>query len=474
MIIHSEKNQYPILWLSSLAILLLVVSSFLSQKLIFLLFPVALVLLAGVFYRPQMIPVLLMLSFFIGKPLREYSMISIKSADVMFFLLVLGIFANRNKDQREFKLTESTEKAIYILIFFFLTCVLSILSNLNSKESLDIATSFWYLFNFVEVIVVILIFSQKRLHYIKETIITTFLVVSFFEQIMGFLQYLKLGDASLDDMRAVQGTFVHHAMLGNMMTIALALFLYRLRTSTSLKFKIIYLFGILSSLYIIIISGSRSGLVGIISASILITIFQFKISKKYLVYIGIFLLAGFLIFKFTPLHEIFQSTLKNEHTRTIDVSSYGRLLIWKGALLHFANADILHKLFGIGLGNYYTIIYPFIILSSSKHASGAHNNFLHVLTETGLLGLIFFIIFFTIVIIQLIKDSKHDKLSFSLLFSTIALLFSGFTQETFWFQPSFGALWVCYSVFIGFVFSDANNIEYDQKDEIKILKSTCQ
>jgi O-antigen ligase len=454
MIVDSAKKQNTILWMSSLTMLLLVASAFLSQKYILLALPIIPVIIFTIFYKPQLIPMLLTLSFFIGLPIREHERISIKFADLIFFLLVCAIFSNRSKEQTEFKVTEPIEKITYIYIAFFISCVISILLNLDIKESVDIATSVWYLISLLEVIVVTLIFSQNRMSYLKETLISTFLIAAFFEQILGLLQYYQLGATSLDNMRGVQGTFTHHAMLGNMMMIAISLFLYRLLNSTTLKLKAMYLGGLLFSVYIMIISGSRSGLVGLIISLVVFTISQFKIKKIYFFYLAVLIVSSFIILEFTPLHEIIKNTVKNEHTRTIDLSSYGRLLIWKGAVYNFVNADVLHKLFGIGFGNYYTITYPFVLFSNAKHAAGAHNVFLHVLTETGIIGFIIFIVLFVTIIVGLIKRAKNDKLSFSMLFATVALLFSGMTQETFWFQAAFGAFWMCYAIFISFCLSD--------------------
>jgi O-antigen ligase len=436
-----------------------------------LLFPSTLALFAGLFYKPQFIPVLLMLSFFIGLPIREHENITIKFADLMFFLLLCGMFSNRNKEQTELIFSESSKKVTFLLFFFLISCVISVLFNLDSKKSIDIVTSVWYLFGLLQVIAITLIFSQNRMHYLKETLITTFLIAAFFEQILGLLQYCQLGATSLDSMRGVQGTYAHHAMLGNMMTIALSLFLYRLLNSTTFKLKIVYGAGILTSVYIMIISGSRSGLLGLILSLVIFTVLHFKIKKIYFFYLSVLIVLSFIILLFTPLHEIIQNTVNNEHTKTIDLSSYGRLLILKGAIYNFLHIDVFHKLFGIGFGNFYTINYPFVLFSNAKHASGAHNNFLHVLTETGILGLIIFIILFGIIIFELAKKSKHDTLAFSFLFATVALLFSGLTQETFWFQPVFGAFWMCYSLFVGLILIDKNTLKNKQETNLVLLES---
>jgi O-antigen ligase len=132
------------------------------------------------------------------------------------------------------------------------------------------------------------------------------------------------------------------------------------------------------------------------------------------------------------------------------MSSFGRLLIWKGSVEHFLKAPITEKLIGCGPGTFKTIPFSFFVFDR-KGSSGAHNNFLHVLIETGIIGFVLFVYFFSVALYSLFKHSKTDPLAGLFFYGTIALLGSGFSQETFWMQFVFGNLWLFHTVLLGLI-----------------------
>lgn len=427
------------------------------QKYYLMLLPMVLVGIFTIVTYPKCIPILFVVSFFIGYPLKESEMISIDYADVTFFLLFISLITSVfiPGSHMNLQVNSTNKKLLYTLVIFSFVCFISILLNIPLKTNKDIITSLWYLLNLIQLLFVFIFLSQSSITVYKEKIISLILILSFFEHFFALFQYLHSGASSIDEMRDVRGTFFqHHAMLGNMMIISLSLFLYRFISTASIKWRVVYGIGIVLSINTIIISGSRSVLIGIAIALIIIMLLRFRINKKYFIYTGILIIAGLLIIEFTPLNNIIVDTIENKQTKTIDLSAYGRLVIWKGALLQFQNEGIIKQLFGIGIGNFYTIKYPFVIFSSATHASGAHNNFLHVLLETGIIGLILFLTYFIQIIRELFKRIKCDHLAFAFLFSTLALIFSGLTQETFWFQPAFGPFWMYYTFILVLIFSN--------------------
>ena len=99
-----------------------------------------------------------------------------------------------------------------------------------------------------------------------------------------------------------------------------------------------------------------------------------------------------------------------------------------------------------------------MIWGSSKAASGAHNNLLHVLCEIGIFGLIIYILFFYNVLKGLYRYF-NNPLSKAYFFLTIALLASGITQETFWFQKAFGSFWLFYMLFLAIILQNNQKVE---------------
>lgn len=66
-----------------------------------------------------------------------------------------------------------------------------------------------------------------------------------------------------------------------------------------------------------------------------------------------------------------------------EISNHGRILIWKAT----ARSIIHHPLLGVGIGNFPTVLGQNQALS--KAGSSAHNLYLHLAAETGILGLLF-------------------------------------------------------------------------------------
>ena len=201
---------------------------------------------------------------------------------------------------------------------------------------------------------------------------------------------------------------------------------------------------------IITLSASRSAYFGIFFSLIVFFLFHFRFKMKHFIYLFLIIVGLTALYFFTPLGANVSLTFQSNQTKYLDLSSASRFVIWLGAVKHFISADILTKLFGVGIGCYQTIQYGFVIFGESKAITGAHNNFLHVLSELGLTGLIIYsVLFFQIC--KILFNRMDDPLAKSFFFLTIALLASSLTQETFWFQKSFGSFWLFYGFFLAIV-----------------------
>jgi O-antigen ligase len=235
-------------------------------------------------------------------------------------------------------------------------------------------------------------------------------------------------------------------MLGNLMVISTFLGIYKFIVSNKYLGKILYGIFVVLSLFVLILSKCRSTLLGLFaSVFIFFFFYSWRLSKKATLTISFCILI--LFFMFHPyIQEISRSTFSADETGTIDRSTIGRILIWKGAISHFAKAPIIEKLSGIGMGNFITVRYNHF-LEAGRFTTGAHNNFLHVLIELGVVGLIIYITLFILQLVLLYKK-KTDLLAQIYLFATLTLLFSSLTQETFWFQPVFGNFWMLQMVFL--------------------------
>jgi len=433
------------------------------------MFPALLLCSIVIYFKPQLILLFFLASFYAGIQLYTKNMLMVDIADFTIMILFLGFFSKLFQQKKVSFENSGTKNIIGALIAFLIIAMFSIILNVQTKKPIDVFTSLWYIFNLIELIMVLVIFSQKYFQNIREMSINLVLLFSIIEVIAALYQYSGIGGeyASVESLRDVRGTFSnHHAMLGNMMVLMLAFCLYRSIISKNVMLKLVYISGILFSIYMVIISGSRSTLFGIFATIACYLIINIKLSKKFIIYSSILVTTCVCLFLFSPVHDITLNTFKNNQTNQLDLSSYGRLLVWKGAIQHFIEAPVLNKLFGIGFGNYYTMKYSFSLVEGNKNISGGHNNYLHALTETGIIGLIVFMLLFILILVKLKKQSKINRLSFVYFYATIALLFSGFTQETFWFQPAFYRFWLIYIFFLGLCLSSREKEEQSSEKVI--------
>ena len=414
--------------------------------------PVGTCFLGALIFFPRVVFPLYFASFYFGTPLYMRLLLGVDLSDIFFVILIFAYFSGYLSKRSTSSQIESSGMPLYgkkilaVLVIFLLWSILSFFLNIISHESINQLTSLFYLIRLIQMTIAFLVFLDSYWEGKADLLINTILICSSLQLLIGLYQFLGIRDNY--EIRAVKGTFFHHAAYGNVMLVSLALSVYRLLTVRKNKLRVSY--GLLSTafLYVIVASGSRSTLLGIMACGVIIFLTNFKIRLVHLGYAALSVLLVLVILHFTPLQKIVTDTFVSPQTSSIDMSGYGRALIWKGALLHFDQAPILQKVWGVGMGTYMSVRYPFF-LDHERYTSGAHNNFIHVLIETGIGGLIIFL-FLYYKILAILKAGKGDKvLSMALFYLTIALLLTGITQETFWFQPAMCSFWLFYMSVIG-------------------------
>lgn len=132
--------------------------------------------------------------------------------------------------------------------------------------------------------------------------------------------------------------------------------------------------------------------------------------------------------------ELFDPAIERQSTLTRPVESgnlSGRDQIWTNRL-EFLNEDPVRWVLGTGFG------------SSRQSGENAHLLYLHVVVETGLVGLLFFLLLVAALLRALYRAGGARS---PVLWGTVALLFSGLTQETLYPVPAF----LNFLAFFGFV-----------------------
>jgi O-antigen ligase len=348
------------------------------------------------------------------------------------------------KDRQKEHLLPESKTLFFIYFIFFLICLFSFFTNLPQFEDLHLTTSIWYLYRCLQLLIVILLVSFIKIpNKVIEFVFDAFIFMALL-QFPVAMQQLTSGDA-------VTGTLTnHHAYLACILIIPFFLSIYKGITaylSKSHIIKTIYYFSAsLCIIYLIFASGCRSALVGLLlSMAIYFLLFFLKKGiKVVIISLTLFALFFFLFYHFTPLGKMIESTINSNQTPLkIDISSLSRLIIWKYTWINFLNFPIFTKLFGIGIGTFSFMKVNFILWDGSHTFGGAHFNLLHVLIETGIIGLLIFLTLFVYKIGFFLKHKKHFIAQAGLLI-TLSLLFSGISQETIWFQNSLGVLWMTY------------------------------
>jgi O-antigen ligase len=400
-------------------------------------------------------------SFYFGTSFYAIQKAPLDFADISFMIISLAYFSYMLVPSiKRPKLNPSVKPVFYSLCAFIAWCIVSALINL-SRHSADAGwQSIWFIMNFIQLPIGLYVFSSSSLQKYRSFILTVILCFSFLEMGIAFYQYFILSDIP------ASGTVsLHHAMLGNMMVFAAVISLYRLLMAKKTIFRLAFGFLFFLSLYTIILSQTRSILGGVAIALTVFLVRFLKFTWKYLSIVGMSLFVLYVIIKVTPMEKIINQTIHSRDTPiALDMSSFGRLLIWKGSVDHFLMAPIGEKLIGCGPGKFSTVPFAFFVFNT-KGSSGAHNNFLHTLIETGIVGLLLFLLFFTVTLLSLHRHSKKDPLALLYFYGTITLLGSGLSQETFWMQYVFGNFWLFYIIFLGLIFGKPTTSEVSKEKQ---------
>ena len=187
------------------------------------------------------------------------------------------------------------------------------------------------------------------------------------------------GRYSATGVNAVDATLI--LMMG--LPIAMQLFFMAGQNKKGTKLKLINLAYIPLAIFSILLTGSRTSLIAVIPFGIyLVGTRQIKFEQKALIF-GALLASVIALLPFLPLSVTTRLGTLGASVGAGDIG--GRVALWRESIAIFSN----HPLLGLGSGTLFSTI-----------GSAAHNTFISVATETGLIG---FVLFFTILAITFFK-----------------------------------------------------------------------
>lgn len=178
------------------------------------------------------------------------------------------------------------------------------------------------------------------------------------------------------------------------------------------KKKAIYIFSFVLMLLADFLTYSRGGYLGLmVGAIFLILVFWRAMVGKYKLFILSFLVLIALTFIIPgPIADRFHSIFDLK-----EGSNVGRMDMWKKS----ARVALNNPLWGVGIGNY-----PLEIKSTASYREPitAHNTYLDIASETGIINTIIWIVLLASAIMIFIKKSAKD--SFFLMLATSIVVFS--------------------------------------------------
>ena len=335
------------------------------------------------------------------------------------------------KQKVDFKLNYST----FFYLLFFITALLSIFNSLNKIESL--IELIRYFITFLILVFTFSIFNNKKT--IINSVIIAIVAFLFIETFYIFYLFIKNYSFEIPPLRLREFEgFAYNqniASLSILVKIPLALFAFIKTKNKIIRFFLGILIAI--STFDILIIGSRSAIYGLflliiclIGLIVFIKRFNFddvnrkKLLKVLLIFFSVFILQNIL---YTNSKNNLQAV---DRVKILDdYSTNYRLDMWEYSFEMLKD----FPLFGVGIGNWkiQSIKYGKNHIKDYEVPYHAHNDFVQMFSEVGILGGLFFILFFISPIYFLFKNYKSfsnskKELSIFLLFSLGAIIIDSF------------------------------------------------
>lgn len=293
-------------------------------------------------------------------------------------------------------------KKLKFLYFFIFICLLSFIFSINLEESLihilrllGIVAIYLITFNLIETKE-----DAMRLLYCFPLAMIIPLIVGFNQFIMG-----ETYVTPATQMERVEGLFVLANSFARFLFVGLfasiPLFYYAKKRKIFLSALVVV------SITTIILLKVRSVILGLIVAFLLLSYLTPKIRKH------LWIIIPTLALLMIPLSLLLFENLLNPDTTKV---YGGETFFWRQELWDqlFNNAFLKKPIFGFGVGTSSKVSYLYTTFLNLPH-----NDYLRILIENGILGLIFYLLFFSS---NLWSSYKEIKIKENKYFNIIALI----------------------------------------------------
>jgi len=315
------------------------------------------------------------------------------------FLWWVKIFSKKNP----LSLFQCREKVLLLLFLLFSLCL--IISSIASPyKLLSLKGLFKYLKYFTLIIVVVdILNSFKKWRKVLSFLFLALGIVS----LDALYQYLTGHDffireklpVWLGDIKRVTATYHHPNDLGLFLVAVIPLFFINsFYFVDNIKNKIFKIFFLTVSVLALILTFSRGAALGLIISVVIISFCL----KEFLVLL--FMLVAIVLSPLILPWGVLR-WIRTADSLLVFMFNKDRLLIFKTAL----NMIEQHPFFGIGLNTFYRNYSLYKLPSDPLVSSSAHNAFLHLGAEIGLIGFFIFSLLIIYILLRLWKVYKANN-----------------------------------------------------------------
>lgn len=316
------------------------------------------------------------------------------------------------------KLIYKNKLIIFILIWIAFTSMSSL------KPSTSLNTLIILAITAIQAILISHLYSEKSFY----SILTKYFIISIIFSYIFIFLYPQLGFMIYEHKLLPVGVYSHKNVLARFMVISSIIFMNDMMKSKNYIKKIVYLIFQILSVILIFLSESATGIIWIVvlvSANISI-IFKNKIFKVYIKIITLYCIIFNIFIYFISKPEI-ANIISNIRIFGKNLSFTGRNSIWNYAINHIQNKFIT----GYGVDAFWSssIIRQEFYYKYKFYPPHAHNGYLALLLDGGIILLILFII----ILYKSIKNNidNYDKYNLISILILSFILVINLTESAF-------------------------------------------
>jgi len=317
------------------------------------------------------------------------------------FLIILWVV----EGQFQKKMQMMIENKVFISLFLFLIFnLISVFWTDQLAETVAYVKKYWY---FLPILV---FFTSVKRVYVSK-ILSAFILGMFLSEVIAYGVFFELWQFKHATPQN-PSPFMHHIEYSVFLAFTALILLSRIFNGSDLKYKLIYSFFFVTISGNLFLTAGRTGQIAFILGLFVLSIVSFKNrGKAFLVAVVLSsLLLGSAFTLSTTFHERVM-TAKNSVVSVIEKENY--CTSWGsrvGAWVVAKDIIVEHPLLGVGIVDNMQVFHTLIddkypkMKCVQQNFMHMHNQYLQILTQLGMIGLVLFlVIFYRIITIKLEK-----------------------------------------------------------------------